>query len=370
MKSYVSLSTDMVDPKNRTDFWRSLSETIYDDVVTVNPEQEPDLRGSVKTRATGQMIIANTSFNAQHCKRTARAIAKNGADFVAFQTILTGTSEGSYNGKVSRTAPGDIFMLDLSQVMESKKQPGSRMSIMVPRTIVSDLLSRYNFHGLVLPQHAAATKLLFHYMAGLNKVAAELDDHEVQAVQEALFTLLGSAIGNTDDNILFSRPIDTPMRQRILDYIDANLTDPRLDVDVIIRFFRVSRTHLYRAFEPEGGVVRAIRERRLNLAFRLLIDQRKNPRTVDEIKTLCGFSQRTQFVRFFQQKFAFSPRDLHIMATEAASLFEGPFSLHNHILSYADAVTHPVTSPKTEIRTPRPDALGSQPEQMSECAAE
>ncbi|MGU3400985.1 helix-turn-helix domain-containing protein [Brucellaceae bacterium D45D] len=351
MKSYVSLSTDMVDPKNRTDFWRSLSETIYDDVVTVNPEQEPDLRGSVQTCATGRMIIANTSFNAQHCKRTARAIAKNGADFVAFQTILTGTSEGSYNGKVSRTAPGDIFMLDLSQVMESKKQPGSRMSIIVPRAIVGELLSRYNFHGLVLPQHTAATKLLFQYMIGINKVAAELDEQDTQAVQDALFTLLGSAIGNSDDNYIFSRPIDTPMRQRIVDYIDANLTNPYLDVDAILEFFRVSRTHLYRAFKQEGGVAHAIRDRRLNLAFRLLIDQRENPRSVDEIKSLCGFAQRTQFIKFFQQKFGFSPRDLHVIATEAASLFEGPLSLHNHILSYADAVPYRTTSPTTEIRT-------------------
>ncbi len=280
------------------------------------------------------MVIAKTQFNGQHYRRSAKPVALNTSEFIAVQAILSGESVGNYNGVEARTKAGDVFLLDLTQVMENKKQPGTRLSFIFPRVALRQLLSHHNIHGTVLPGEAPTTKLLFNYLIGLNNVLENLKGTEAAAAQEAMITLISAAIENADDKLLFSRQVDTPMRQRILDYINANLNNPLLSVESIMQFFRVSRTHLYRAFETEGGVAKAIRDRRLDLAYRLLVNRRNNTLPIDEIKRQCGFPERSQFSKFFYDRFGILPRDLNNMMKGMSQKDEDPLFYHEQLKTY------------------------------------
>lgn len=330
MDKPVYLSTQMVDAQDRTAFWRKLSETIYDDIVPL--EKDGGLEGSIKAQSAGEMLITRTSFNAQHCIRSARSVA-NGADFCVLQAILSGESHGNYNGVEAHIQRGDVFLLDLTQAMESFKKAGSRISAVVPRSAMKHVLNRFNIHGMVLRREVPSTKLLFNYILGLERVLSGLKGSEIPAAQEALLTLLNAAVENSDTKVAFTRQIDTPMRQRIVDYISANLADPSLDVGSIMRFFRVSRTHLYRAFELEGGVAKAIRDRRLDMAYRFLINRKKNGLSVDEVKRLCGFSERAQFSKAFQERFGILPRDLNSDVMDLTTWTDEPVLFQRHLVA-------------------------------------
>src|SRR5690606_19490731 len=109
---------------------------------------------------------------------------------------------------------------------------------------------------------------------------------EIPAVQESISILLASAVEGANEGVR-ELTVSLPMRQRILDYIDSRLNDPFLGPEVIMRHFRVSRSHLYRAFEPDGGVAKIIREKRLDQAYQLLTNPTEK-RSVKDVARRCG----------------------------------------------------------------------------------
>jgi AraC-like DNA-binding protein len=91
--------------------------------------------------------------------------------------------------------------------------------------------------------------------------------------------------------------------------IEHNLDDPGLSVERIARMVGMSRTMLYQAFEPMGGVAAYVRERRLRRAMALLVDPRQRHRTIYGIAMACGFLNESAFGRAFRRRFGMSPRD-------------------------------------------------------------
>lgn len=89
--------------------------------------------------------------------------------------------------------------------------------------------------------------------------------------------------------------------------IEARLLDPDLDAAVLVQALGLSRSSLYRAFQPVGGVNAWIRQRRLEHA-RDLLASRTGPRpTVGEVAQICGFASDSHFSRAFRKAFGHSP---------------------------------------------------------------
>ena len=64
----------------------------------------------------------------------------------------------------------------------------------------------------------------------------------------------------------------------------------------------------YRAFEVEGGIAKIIRGKRLDRAYRILVDEPGRHVSLKEIAYRCGFHDGTQF-KAFKARFGMSPRD-------------------------------------------------------------
>lgn len=96
-----------------------------------------------------------------------------------------------------------------------------------------------------------------------------------------------------------------PRLPRILRCIEAELCDPALGTDTLVRRFFVSRPTLYRMFRPLGGVARYIRERRLLQAHARLRDDPDC--TITFLLYDLGFDSERQFQRAFQARFGMSP---------------------------------------------------------------
>ncbi|NKC04190.1 hypothetical protein HED55_15935 [Ochrobactrum haematophilum] len=121
MKSGHYISADMVDEKNRNDFWRDTSSIIYEVTPTLENDEKV-MSGSVRSRLFGDMVVGNTTFSNQFCNRTPKIIARTDLDLYLLQLVLAGDYRGDFNGKNVDVKPGDIFLLDLTQVMTSKRK--------------------------------------------------------------------------------------------------------------------------------------------------------------------------------------------------------------------------------------------------------
>ncbi len=263
----------MVDAEIRDDFWRDAVKLFYE-VSSLDDENEKGFIGTLSSYPFGNMLVGSTTFNNQRYERTANIIAQNGLDHYVLQAMLAGTLSGDFNGVAVSAKPGDIFILDMAQVITSQAEAGARLTVIMPRQELEKLVGWRNLHGMVLRAESPMTQLLFEYLRGLNDVVQELSATELIAAKDAMLALLASCIKGADKGTVENVTINLPIRNRILAYIDKNITNPLLGPHSIQQHFRMSRSHLYRAFEPDEGVAKVIRDKRSDLAYRIIIDKR------------------------------------------------------------------------------------------------
>lgn len=326
----VFLSSDMIDPIIRDECWRDISRLIYE-ISPWDLNGDTGFRGTVSSRPFGSMTVGTTTFNDQKVWRTRQTVVRSTLDLCVVQLVLSGQSQGDFDGADVAVKPGDILVHDLTQTMDSQVTAGARLSVVVARSELQRLVSRQSLHGIVLPGQAATTRLLSEYMVGLDKVLVELPQEAVPAAQEALLILLASAINGRDDSLNDDLPINLPMRQRIIDYVDRHIMDPRLTPQVIMGHFRLSRSHLYRSFAADGGVANFIRDRRLDMAYRLLSRGNANPLSNKAILHQCGLSGGANFARMFGARFNMSPSDARDGGNLISSGGDGAPLLHNYL---------------------------------------
>lgn len=60
----------------------------------------------------------------------------------------------------------------------------------------------------------------------------------------------------------------------IKDFIAANLRNPQLSIDMLVKKFNCSRATLYRMFQSQGGVARYINRLRLQRCYKQLVSKK------------------------------------------------------------------------------------------------
>jgi AraC-like DNA-binding protein len=91
--------------------------------------------------------------------------------------------------------------------------------------------------------------------------------------------------------------------------VARNLAAPDLGPAKLGRELGMSRSKLYRLFEPVGGVAAFIQKERLRKAMELL-NAGSEQRPICVIATEVGFPDHSTFSRAFRREFGVSPRDV------------------------------------------------------------
>ncbi|WP_322994198.1 AraC family transcriptional regulator [Castellaniella sp.] len=329
-KQKLFFSTEMVDPDERDECWRDISSIVYE----VDPWDRNGIRelhGTVSSRLFGSMVVGRTTFNDQECRRSRQLVVCTDRDLCVIQLVLAGVAQGDYDGQDTQLKPGDVLVHDLTQVMSAHVSTGERLAIIVNRSELRRRVSRRSLHGIVLDGTAPVTRLVADYILGLDRVLLELQESEVPATEEALLLLLANAINGRTTEWCDELPSTAPMRQRIIDFINNNVADPALDPSMIMARFRLSRSHLYRAFEADGGIARFIRERRLDLAYKLLFEKGARELSIKEVIYRCGLSENVQFSKFFKDRFGLPPHEIKDQNKSRFHTKNGPHDFHNYL---------------------------------------
>jgi len=134
---------------------------------------------------------------------------------------------------------------------------------------------------------------------------------EAPLVAQATTDMIAACFQSTTETTERARAaIDQTMRQRIQRHITAHLESPSLHTEALCAEFRISRSQLYRLFEPLGGVAHYIQEQRLTRACAELCNPAHDHRRIYEIAFALGFSSEAHFSRVFRSTFGVSPSDV------------------------------------------------------------
>ena len=257
-------------------------------------------------------VLASVELVAQSLTRGPAEIARGGDQFVLYAQVK-GELDAAYAGRERNIRPGDIVIIDYSREIVSQVTDFGLMYLMVPREAVPPLFLAPSAHGTVFPAASGGGRLIYRTMETLLQTADMLTLAEADAAVDALLTmtagLLESALARESER---SSNVDA-MLDKALAFIDRNLASRDLSPALVEANLPLSRSSLYRLFEPLGGVRSAILNRRLDRSMKALLTGSASKPPLRTIARNHGFQTEEQFSRAFRARFDVTPYQFYDM---------------------------------------------------------
>lgn len=215
---------------------------------------------------------------------------------------------GGAAGRISRGAPGQPGFYSLASACHGAMAPMRTSALFVPRDLFAaeaGLLDRLDNTILSSPLGG----LLADYLTVLERHLPAMTTARVPEIADATRAMLLACLIPERDRLQeAAHGLSIGLRERARAVVRERLGDPTLGPGEIARALGLSRSALYRLFEPQGGVARYIRQQRLSAARQALCDP-ADTRRIGTIGYDCGFPNPQEFSRAFKAQFGCSPSE-------------------------------------------------------------
>ncbi|WP_213958843.1 helix-turn-helix domain-containing protein [Variovorax sp. dw_954] len=220
------------------------------------------------------------------------------------------------DGSRMHVEEGVPVLLDMARPVTGHFGRGQDIVLYVPRDALASVLpAQYDLHGVTLS--GGSGRMLTSYMRTLAATLPELRRSEAQHATNATLHLLGAGLAPQRDSLGMARATtENGLRRQALRFVEENLTDPSLGAEEICAALRVSRSTVYRLFEPYHGTAAYIRERRLARCH-AEIGSAGGRVHLARVADRFGFRTATNFSRAFRAQYGYSPSDAKAMALPA-----------------------------------------------------
>lgn len=301
----ILLSSEL-DRKQNFEHWRAAVASLFE--ATPASGDLDHFSADLASYNLGHFLIGASSATAQHFHRSNELVAATGVDHLLIQLYVKGECAYDADGGIGRGVTGDIICFDLSRPMRSQTTDMDIISLILPRSMIR-LMPRTidQLHGARLDGSTPLGILLAEHMRSMAKIAPRLDGADGSLAAEIASVLVSSAL-SAASAAESGTLMDNDLRA-IQVFIERNLTNPALSTEMILRQFAMSRSVLYRLFEPIGGIADYIRQRRLLLAKLKLTSVSAGRGSVARLAFSAGFSSEDAFSRAFQQYFGIRPSE-------------------------------------------------------------
>jgi len=157
-----------------------------------------------------------------------------------------------------------------------------------------------------------AKGLLADYMLLLHRSIPDLRVADIPHVVTATTSLFAACLSLSHDRFVEAQhAIDSVIVERASKIIGQKLNDPNLTPDKLCRELGVSRSRLYRIFEPVGGVSNYIRRKRL-LKTRDILADSSDGRPISTVAEDWGFTDPSTYSRMFRKEFGITPKEARV----------------------------------------------------------
>lgn len=295
--------------------WRNILSIVFD-VEMADRSEAGSFAGSMTAYHLGGLLLSETAGSAVRFQRSGATIARTAIEHYLVQVYLEGGYAGSVGGREVEMRAGDVCVLDLTRPLSTRAGDFRNITIVVPRDSLDPLVKAPDaLHGLILPQGSAAATLLGDHLQTLYRQLPAMTAREAQAVAGGTAGLVAACLGSAlDAHQPALAELHAAMLGRIRRFVDERLEDPDLDGDTICRTFGLSRSSLYRLFEPLGGVAAHIRGRRLARALADLVAPPPDRTRVIDIALHWGFGSEASFGRAFRAAYGLTPGEAREVA--------------------------------------------------------
>lgn len=322
----IRFDTTALPRHQQFDAWREAVGVTHD-ITSADPVERDGLTASSDVWRLGQMVVSHRRFPALRFARRVGRARSDGLDHYAVLLMREGSWVGDVDGREVTLRQGEIGLFDLARPVDNQVSTNASLRVMLPRERLEEVLRAGIDHGAVL--QGAPARLLAEYLELTLRGLAELSAGQAPHVEQATMGMLAACLAPGAARVEAARPaIASTLLHKARRHIEAHLADPGLTPEAIGRAVGLSRSGLYRLFEPLGGVAAFIQTRRL-ARIRLHLAEPAEGRRISDLAYAYGFSSEVHFARAFRRAFGVSASEVRAGARAQAPAASTPGQLYN-----------------------------------------
>jgi AraC-like DNA-binding protein len=318
------VTTKGLPPHQQFEAWRDLCVPYLD---TGRPRHTPaaGFQATGTALPFGSYMYYHAVLPPYDYSRTSSRIRRDSLDHWIIAVCKRGTQRQRSGDDDVTFRPGVPYVLTMARTFEAERE-GVEMewqSLFLARDAVQDLEPMLSA-ALNAPLEGPTGRLLASFLDSLREEAGEFRASDLPHLASVAKSLLATALNSRCDTADAGRPqLEHLQLARIKRLIREKLGSATLGPARLCAMSGVSRSALYRLFEPLGGVARHIQRERLACAYRLLVDP-GDRRGIAQVAEAVGFFEPSSFSRAFRAEFGIAPRDLRVAACEGRTLLSAP----------------------------------------------
>lgn len=295
-----------VESKLDREIWLDSWAPVFE-VTPVNPSS-PHIRDQARLRRIGEFVLTAVNHRAQIFRRSERQVDRSGDQICVTYSEDASTLYEFENG-VTYLPPRTLHIMDYAHPSQGIHYEGAVYGILFPRCLVGVQPNKTR-PVLSLTPNSPLGRVIYPLYHNIRNDAFDGATDDVELQVRRLAQLLGILLGSglpTESQVQLLRKAQL---DAIKLYIDKKLNDFEFRPNRIYQKFGVSRSTLYRMFEPYGGVRKYIQTRRTQRAVLDLTLQPYSRGSISQVSDRWGFSSESNFSRAVRQTFGVSPGSL------------------------------------------------------------
>ncbi len=346
----ASLDLTSVAPRRRMDMWRAYNAGLFELKPLISPRQEFD--ASAMSYRFGNCIIGEFSTTGNIVRRNLRSLSIDGEGLLVLRMHRAGYTRGVMNDLNFEMRSDRLTLFDFHQSLHAKTEGVDYVSFTCPHQAVGyDPSIHPRFMQIKL--NTPAGRILKSNLELMLELLPNAKTAEAISLSEGLCGMLRGLITrdlrDETAQARFARSREVAVRR----FLSANLKDPGLDADAICEAVGISRAVLYRLFDREGGVRKAILVKRLEHALDELAQSEPRRGVVAKVAQHWAFHDQAHFSRLFRETFGLRPSDVVGTALVEASSPSDEWSLKV-------GPSRGLIKPLTDLYGPRREDLAGQ----------